>query len=446
MVRRCVWILALLACGGGGAARTDKTKTSPFGDHRGPKDPVIDDDDGASGCKIKVDESGFFVGSQRIDVRKSRGGGPAVAQLRLADGTTLVADRDGETLWWIDCAQEPHARRVVSSKDAAVLTGELDPDATAFVFQDGNRIRALDLESRELRTVYKTKQDTSTCKAHKKTQTLVPEDSFRGFAEDGRHIVLHRSMLCQAPDTHEVRLVKWEDAERISEHPAHVVYAVSADGKGNLWMADGGGLWRSTDGDTWRPVATPAGGGAPVQVFADATRPNLVVIRTSVAPGVVQGTSAASFPGQLLRTKDGGKTWARIKPPDDKPVAEVHAIDGNADELVIPGLLSPDDAEDEDADDAEKPAPSLVAKVKDGARAFPKRDAAPPAAPPRSWIRTVDGGAKWTKTSAPDRAPKPAVAGEDSYEATRDGLWRTRNDLRRKVTKTLDRPYPRDMF
>src|SRR5258706_449837 len=82
-----------------------------------------------------------------------------------------------------------------------------------------------------------TKQSASTCANHGNTK--VPEDTFHGFAPagsiEGTEIVLHRSMLCQWPDTHEVRLVEWDDADKLSEHPAHPIYALGADSKGTLW-------------------------------------------------------------------------------------------------------------------------------------------------------------------------------------------------------------------
>jgi hypothetical protein len=52
----------------------------------------------------------------------------------------------------------------------------------------------------------------------------------------------------------------------------------------------------------------------------------------------------------------------------------------------------------------------------------------------------------WTKTAAPTpRARRVAVQG-DTFEATRDGVYRTRDGTRERVTPLLAKPYYNDAY
>jgi hypothetical protein len=455
-MKRWVALIAIAACGSPAAQTPKRTKKAIA---------KTEDDEPAPApraCKIKVDARGFTVDDERFDVGKNRER-DAVSLLPLEDGSTLVADLAGEHLWWVDCTRKRAVKSVVDSSEASTIAGQITADGKTFVFSDGAKLQALDLGDRDLRTVYRTKQEPQKdCPAHA-SQVKVPEDTFHGFAENG-DVILHRSMLCQWPDTHEVRLVDWDDPDKRADHPAHPIYAIAADGKGTLWMVDGGGLAKSTDrGDTWKPVkikiakqpeSTPADpdGGAPVQIIADAKKPNVIVVRTSIISSVAQGRSGATFPGLVLRSRDGGVRWERVSTPDDRLVDQVYSPTNDANDLVIPGTLSRDEPEEQDADTEgpAKPERGLTCGFQP-ARCFARPDAIDTPldelTKPRAWVRTRDGGTKW-KIAAKAPVPPPAKleVNGDIFEATRDGLYRTRGGKREKITKDLDAPYPRDLF
>jgi hypothetical protein len=229
-----------------------------------------------------------------------------------------------------------------------------------------------------------------------------------GLADGDRTLVLDRHGVgCHVPDHERIRVVDFRDPTRARVHAERPIHAIAA-GAGVVWFTDGDGLWRSDDrGDTWTaadpdPDATPPG--APDAIVADATRPGLLVATT-----VWLDDGLTIAPGPLARTRDGGRTWARVALPgdrDDAPVAVawVASSDGNADHLDV-GV--------------------------DGV-------------PARAW-RTRDGGRSWRAIHARRPAPVPAVVlGDDLFVATDDGVVRTRAGVHARVTPELAREPLRD--
>src|SRR5262249_21964264 len=159
-------------------------------------------------------------------------------------------------------------------------------------------------------------------------------------------------------------------------------------------------------------------------------------VRTSIVnTSSPQGHSGAGFPGMLLRSRDGGVKWERIAIPDNRLVDQVYTPTGDPNDLVIAGPLSRDDDEETKhgvADEPDRPDHRPVTAVDDGDHGFARADADEPdhdkLENPRTWIRTRDGGNKWQHAAkVPDRLAKQTVElGGDVYEATRDGLYRTR--------------------
>lgn len=137
--------------------------------------------------------------------------------------------------------------------------------------------------------------------------------------------------------------------------------------------------------------------------------------------------------------------WERISTPDNRLVDQVYSPTSDANDLVIPGPLSRDDPQDEPDDSDAPPQPAHER------RGFPHPDQPDEhrdqLAVPRSWIRSRDGGANWKiAAKAPAPAPRKLDLNGDVFEATSDGLYRTRNGKREKITKDLEAPYPRDLF
>jgi hypothetical protein len=169
----------------------------------------------------------------------------------------------------------------------------------------------------------------------------------------------------------------------------HPIASLAVEAGGAVWA---GGmpcrspqLWRSIDhGEHWKAIALPEEAGGPIAIIADKARVGLVVVETAscIEPPAVIG-------GRLYITRDLGRDWELIAPPDDATLVEdgtaqhlsVASRDGTIDSLAI----SADTIDGSDAlatwvsDDAGKtwirmgkaqPAPAAPAEVRDGAWAY----------------------------------------------------------------------------
>ena len=406
---------------------------------------------GSPACRIDVDELGFRVDGERYATARQS----TVAQLVLRDGATLVASEDGGQLWVVDCRRTPQVTLVVADADGSVIHGRLAPDEKTFVIANGDGLAAVDLASLAVRTVYKTPKvppphGCAMLPSAKGGGAPQPSavDGVDRFADEGRTLVVHRTWGCHYPDTYEYRLTDWADPARARLHPARPIYDVAAAGT-TVWFGDGGGLWKSTDrGGTWKRVPIKGSDAPPADIFVDAKRTSWLVVRTSKHAEVAEGARGSEFDGPVLRTKNAGATWAKVKTPT-AAVSFLAAQGGNVDHLVVAtGEYDESASDTADAEEApaEGPEGPVVNHVANGANGFLVEERHE--ARYRGWRSTSNGGTTWAKTEPlPPRVhPRRAVLGADTFETTGDGLYRVRDGKRELVTQELATPYSNDAF
>jgi hypothetical protein len=355
----------------------------------------------------------------------------------LADGATLIVSADGHQAWRFDCRETPPVAALVASPDAAVDAGKLTADGKTLVYSDGDEIKALELVTGTVAIAHRTPPGSvdswiqcQSVLTPTQGEDHTTVDGFAGFDEGDAILLVDRTGAnCHYPSMWQVRVTDWRDPAKAAEHIARPIYDVVADSAGTLWMIDGGGLWKSRDrGDHWTRVAVKIKKqdddytGAPVQIIVDAKHPARLAVRTAAQMEISEGQRYTDFSGRVLRSDNGGKTWRVVPPPpndwdSESPAIWIAAPDGNVDHLDV-GLYQP--SSDEPTDDGE-----------------PRRAAA----------RTLDGGKTWTPIDSPTLVPtRRAELGGDVFEATNDGLFRTHNGTRTRITGVLAKPYWADLY
>jgi hypothetical protein len=450
-VRRAVYIL-VAACSGPVNSKPQIAAPAPTA----PTPPT----GSTQNCDIAVHDDSFVVDGERITPQ----GSGTVAQLVLRDGGTLVAAT--HQLWRVDCKRTPHVQQLIASPTAAVPTGHLAPDGHTFIYASGDGIAALDLTALVTRAIYKTPADeppnpcAMLAMAGSGRAQPHASDDLRGFADGGRTLIVERRWGCHYPDAYEYRLVDWADPTKAKLHPARPIYAIAVDPKGTLFIGDSGGLWRSTDrGNTWKPVPIKGNKGAVVDVFADAKRSGQLVIRTAIGTEVAEGLRSSDFHGPAFRTRDGGATWQKVMPPahsqNPDEIEQIYAaymyslvvVDGNVDHVLVEtGMPDDTDAAPEDNNEAppEGEEGPVIQRVDQGADGFQLAEPPRPAA--GGWRATKDGGKTWTQVAAPPPRSRTVTSRGDTFEATGDGLYRTRAGKRELVTPPLAKPYYNDAY
>jgi len=394
-------------------------------------------------CDIVVHDDSFVVDGERITPK-----GSTVGQLVLRDGATLVGGDN--QLWLVDCKRTPHVKQLIASPSATVRDGRLAPDGHTFLYATGDGIAALDLTTQATRDIYKTPAEPApnfcAMLATSGSPAAQPRarDDIRSFADDGA-LIIERRWGCHYPDAYEYRLVGWDSAQP-KLHPARPIYDVAADARGTLFIGDGKGLWRSIDrGANWKWMPIKGGDGAAADIFADAKRAGHLVVRTAKGTAISEGERGSDFPGPVLRTRDGGATWTTIALPEAPMSGAVYALsvlDGNVDHLLV-ATGEPDEDEADDQAPPEGEEGPLIQRVDQGANGF-QLASPPPAWKQRGWRATQDGKT-WTKAPAPPPRRRTATVKDYLFEATGDGLYRTRGK-RELVTPQLAKPYYNDAY
>ncbi|PRP96159.1 WD40/YVTN/BNR-like repeat-containing protein [Enhygromyxa salina] len=195
--------------------------------------------------------------------------------------------------------------------------------------------------------------------------------------------------------------------------PAVHVSSIAADPSGRLWVSSGGlctkaqtmksrgaaGVWRSTDdGARWDLVEIPELDGAGVDaVWAAASAPERLLLRSECC--YVEAADFCSG-GKLLRSEDGGASWARVSPGvNGSPPGDPHFY-GPVEALRVgPELLELD---------------ALVNTVEGALR-----------------VRSIDGGQRWAPLDpnhaiAPTPAARQLELGGWTFTIEPDGLARRR--------------------
>jgi hypothetical protein len=308
--------------------------------------------------------------------------------------------------------------------------GVATADGAAVVYAERGGIWRQDAASGRARLIYTTPQRPDPVCPSSPAPPGTPgtpalKDEVVGLADGGATLVVHRSVpRCELErrGSYEVRITDFEEPATLREHPAHPIYAVAAVDE-VLYLLDGAGLGRSRDrGASFAAVPAPWDG-VPVALLAVAgARPALVVlVSDNGSSRTVDGAFTDIIGGALLRSDDDGATWRRLPLPEAlrNPCREPHE-GACGDGRGVTWVAAPSGA----------PARLVIGGELDGA----------------AWT-SVDGGATWVGGAGhPPPRLRTARIGDDTFEATADGLVRIHGGARRTMTPLLTEPLRADRF
>jgi hypothetical protein len=261
------------------------------------------------------------------------------------------ADADG-TLWLATCATPSDRRPWLQLPGADFGNAAFDPKARVLYATGPRGVVAVHLADGRTRELTVAPPLDDAC-------WLDPEDGeadhqidvVTGLSDDRRVLRFDRGAPCGfegdwVASPYELEL----DAPRPKLHRPHPVATVAADAAGDLWLGDAGRcdepgardhqspslVWRSRDlGDSWEPIEVIAGG---VRMHTAA----LVIATSAKEAGHLAvlsarcKSSAATYGGRLFVTRDAGKSWAVLSPPDGAGKLEALSLpEGGVDTLTV---------------------------------------------------------------------------------------------------------------
>ncbi|TNF32074.1 MAG: tetratricopeptide repeat protein, partial [Deltaproteobacteria bacterium] len=297
----------------------------------------------------------------------------------------------GEALWEVDCAHldaAPVKRYAEDAADFGVAVASADGKALYYGRADG--LGRLDLATMKAERIVASPLVDRECAEYRGEEGAPwPQRIFPERLDDAGLVVQMGAQCGYEGDweLHRYVVVAAEDPAARRMVPATRVSTLAVGPDGAAWLGDSscdsfklpeagtdGAVWRSTDGGvSWAPLAIAAPfeddpdgearplDGAVADVLVDAKDGLHVVVRSPICD-----SSAAVVGGDVLVTRDGGKTWARVAAPFESEldsglgVDRVWTPDGSLDHL-----FAASDRGGEDGNDAPH-----VSESKDGGKTW----------------------------------------------------------------------------
>lgn len=301
-------------------------------------------------CKPFIDIEGrIVVGGRPTDLKVERAEElPKIRTYGWAPGQVLVALK---TDWITTPAAHPEGRlsrvdcrtgaRVPVYFEAAADLGNtvVAQNGRHLYFSGARGLSMLDTWTSRTTLLARAPKAPTNCAAAPPESEGRLRDLPRSLSRAGDRLVFHRGGACGADHAwtaQELELRGPTDGvlgtrDGTTEvHRPHPVATLAKTGKDVLWLGDAGRcnepgirdpasdgiVWRSRDhGASWEkvPVSDPKHGAmvtAADTIWTDLNRPGHLVVHSTICK-----TSAATRGGSVFRTRDGGKTWARLSVP-----------------------------------------------------------------------------------------------------------------------------------